>query len=238
MTRLIWDTNDYQYGVSYGVFYPPSGPGLAWNGLTSVTETSDSEEQAFYEDGIARQRNCGTESFSGTIEAFTYPDELYDDVLSQRRKMRFGLSYRVETKSNYIIHLVYDVLISPSQYSYRYSETDHFSWDFTTRPRKIPGGKSSAHLFIPAAEAHPDALSQLEDILYGSDVETPRLPTPDEVFSIFEASAILQVVDHGDGTFTVTGPDDAVFMLDSTAFEINWPSVVYIDSDTYEVSSW
>jgi hypothetical protein len=64
-----------------------------------------------------------------------------------------------------------------------------------------------------------------------------RLPDPQEIFDIFEANSILRVVDNGDGTFTVTGPDDAITMLDDTTFEIDWPSVVVIDSNTYEISS-
>jgi hypothetical protein len=80
-------------------------------------------------------------------------------------------------------------------------------------------------------------MEALEDVLYGTDDESPRLPSPEEVFEIFEENAILRIIDNGDGTWTAIGPDSAIEMLDSETFEITWPSAVYIDADTYTISS-
>ncbi len=80
-------------------------------------------------------------------------------------------------------------------------------------------------------------IQAIEDLLYGSASTAPRLPDPQEILDLFEEGAILKIIDHGDGTWTAIGPDDVVYMTDPDTFEINWPSVVYLDEDTYQVSS-
>jgi hypothetical protein len=98
-------------------------------------------------------------------------------------------------------------------------------------------GLRSAQLVIDRDLAYSSTIEALEEVLYGSEAEAPRLPTPQEVMAIFEENSILQVVDHGDGSFTVTGPDEAIQMLDATSFEITWASAVYVDAETYTIHS-
>lgn len=239
ITRLTWDKfHSYETGIDRGVFYPSNGPGEAWNGLTIVKESpTNSDEQLRYVDGVKTLRRRRYGAFSGTIEALTYPESFYENVLTQRRPDYFGFSYRVKTDEIYKIHLVYNVLVSPSSYNYQQTETEPFSWDFTTRAINIPGAKLSAHLVIDGSKAYSWAVAALEDILYGTDSKTARLPSPEEVVDLFEVNSIVLVIDNGDGTFTVTGPDSIVKMLDTTTFEINWPSAVYIDEVSYTITS-
>lgn len=230
ITRLIWDkVRDYETGLDRGVLYPADGPGKTWNGLTSIKEApTDADEQTRYVDGVKTNRRRRVGEFSGTIDAFTYPDPL---------PKTFGLSYRVNSAKSYKIHLVYNVLISPTAFSYTQSDTDSFSWDFTTLPIPIPKARMSAHLIIDASKAYSWVVSAFEDILYGSEEGSARLPLPEEVIELFEVNSIVRVIDHGDGTFTVTGPDDIVKMTDPTSFQIDWPSAVYIDDVSYTISS-
>lgn len=239
MTRLIWDdTRDYESGVDRGVFYPVIGSGEAWNGLVSVTEsTSDSDEKTKYLEGEKISQKRGRGHFSGTIDAITYPPSFYEDVLMQRRAKPFGMSYRVMTNVGYKIHLVYNILLSPSPYLYQTKGVDAHSWSFTTRPLPVPESALSAHLVIDSSQAYSWTLQALEDALYGTDADGARLPTPQEVFDIFEENSILQIIDNGDGTWKAIGPDSVVSMIDSTSFQISWPSAVYIDSVTYSVHS-
>jgi hypothetical protein len=238
MTRLVWEDRNYEVGVEKGVYYPRSGPGVAWNGLTQVTENPTADEDVAYRDGVKIQRNRVVETFSGTIEAFTCPDVFFDDALLGIRGRSFGFSYQALTANSYKIHLVYNVFLPPSNFTYRHEEIDNFSWEFATLPEKIPGGRISSHVIIDPSMAYPSAVQAIEDILYGSEVETPRLPLPEEVFAIFEDNALLKVTDNGDGTFTITGPDAAIQMLDSTTFQVTWPSVVIVDDASYRISSW
>jgi len=90
---------------------------------------------------------------------------------------------------------------------------------------------------VSADTAYSSAVSDLEDVLYGTATSDPHLPTPDEVLAIFEANSILQIIDNGDGTWTAIGPDDAITMLDANTFQIDWPSAVYIDANFYTIHS-
>lgn len=221
-----------------GVFYPQNSPGETWNGLTSVTESpSDADEQTRYRDGVKTQLLRRLEDFSGTIQAYTYPDSFYEDVLMQRRRTYFGLSYRVQSDDGYKIHLIYNVKISPGSISHQQFEIELFEWDFTTKPVPVPGARFSAHLIIDTAKAYSWTMAAIEDVLYGSESEAARLPTPEELLEIFEINSILRIIDHGDGSFTAIGPDDVVQMLDSTTFQISWPSAIFIDADSYTLSS-
>lgn len=232
---MTWDTGrGYDSGIDRGVLYSPGKPGEAWNGLVSLLEAEqESGTRPLYLDGfrvVSRQKAGG---FSGTIGAFTYPDSFYEDVLSQKRSRPFGMCYRAANK----IHILYNVLVSPAPMAREQNNTETFNWPFTTKPIEMSDGLRSAQLVIDRDLAYSWTIEALEEVLYGSEAEAPRLPTPQEVMAIFEENSILQVVDHGDGSFTVTGPDEAIQMLDATSFEITWPSAVYVDAETYTIHS-
>jgi len=238
MARLAWNiAPTFQAGVDRAVFYPPSGVGEVWNGFMSLTENSPSELKKRYLDGRKIGNRQTRDEFSGAIQAFTYPDSFYDDILIQRVQPSFGLSYRTLAGDNYRIHLVYNVVVTFSDKTYRQQNPELLSWNFTTTPVTIPGAKPSAHLILDGNAAYSSAIADLEDILYGTELTNPRLPTPQEVWDLVEGNSLLLVVDHGDGTFSVIGPDEAITMLSATTFEIDWPSVVNIDADTYQISS-
>lgn len=229
---------EYEVGADRGVLYLPGQVGEPWVGLTEIIEApTDVNETVIYIDGVKNRSRRNRGSFAGTIEAFTYPDSFYENVLIQERRQDFGLSYRVLNGENYKIHLIYNISISPAGISRKQFDIDPFAWDFTTTPLDIPGAKSSSHLIIDSSKAYPWTIAALEDILYGSDAMSSRLPLPLEVLSIFDDNSILKVVDNGDGSFTVTGPDEAIEMLDSTTFQITWPSAIYIDETSYTISS-
>lgn len=236
MSRLTWSIREYEVGVSHGVFYPPVGPAKAWNGLISVKDSPESTEDARYLDGqkIMNRRREG--SFAGTLSAYTYPDSFYD-LITQRRMTSFGMTYRTETADAYRIHLLYNIFLGQAQVEHSQNTPGEYSWELSTKPIEFPEGKFTSHLFAEVSKAYPEAISDLEDVLYGSSEGEAHLPDAEELYAIFENNAILKVIDHGDGTFTVDGPDEAIVMLDSTTFEITWPSAVYLDSETYKISS-
>lgn len=234
ITKLTWDTRgSYDSGLDRGVLYYPGRPGEAWNGLVSLTETEqDSLTRPLYLDGfrvISRQKDG---QFSGVIAAFTYPDA-FNDLLVSRRPVPFGLAYRSANR----IHILYNVLISPTPTVRAQTEVETFNWGFSTKPLEMPEGRRSAQLIVDCGTAYSWTVEALEGVLYGTDAAAPRLPTPQEVMDIFEENSILQVIDHGDGSFTVMGPDEAIQMLDATTFQITWPSAEYLDAETYTIHS-
>ena len=220
MAKLVWDkTGDrlYETGVKNGVLYiPTSGvysKGVAWNGLTAVTESpSGAEATALYADDTKYLSLMSTEEFGATIEAYTYPDEfaacdgsaeLADGVMiGQQKRSTFGLCYKTtignDTEGNdhgYKLHIIYGALAKPSERAYASindsPEAVTFSWEITTTPVNVTGAKPTASLVIDSTKADPSKLSALEDILYGKDGEPgnePRLPLPDEIKTLMTAA--------------------------------------------------
>ena len=220
MAKLVWDkTGDrlYETGVKNGVLYIPTAgvysKGVAWNGLTAVTESpSGAEATALYADDTKYLSLMSAEEFGATIEAYTYPDEfaacdgsaeLADGVMiGQQKRSTFGLCYKTtignDTDGNdhgYKLHIIYGAQAAPSEKAYATindsPEAITFSWEITTTPVNVTGAKPTASLVIDSTKADPSKLAALEDILYGKDGEPasePRLPLPDEIKSLMTAA--------------------------------------------------
>ena len=220
MAKLVWDkTGDrlYETGVKNGVLYIPTAgvysKGVAWNGLTAVTESpSGAEATALYADDTKYLSLMSAEEFGATIEAYTYPDEfaacdgsaeLADGVMiGQQKRSTFGLCYKTtignDTDGNdhgYKLHIIYGAQAAPSEKAYATindsPEAITFSWEITTTPVNVTGAKPTASLVIDSTKADPSKLAALEDILYGKDGEPanePRLPLPDEIKTLMTAA--------------------------------------------------
>lgn len=261
MSRLEWNstgTRFYEAGVDRGVLYVDGYPGVSWNGLTSVTESpSGGDPKSFYIDGVKYLAIPSPEEFEGTIEAFTYPDEFAQCngtveprgglFLTHQRRKIFGLSYRtmigndVSDSYGYKLHIIYNALAAPSERSNGTlkdtTDPDNFSWKITCKPPAMPGYKPTSHVILDSRTTDPSVLSAVEDILYGSDTDQARIPTLDELLSAYDAISTLTVVDNGDGTWTATAPFDVIRMIDSDVFEITAATAIFIDENTYTLSS-
>ena len=222
MAKLVWDqTGDrlYETGVSKGVLYPIQSDGayskgVAWNGLSSVTESpSGAEANPIYADDMKYLNLLSAEEFSATIEAYTYPDEFAEcdgsaDIatgvsIGQQKRKVFGLCYRTvlgnDVDSNdhgYKLHLIYGCMAAPSEKAYNSindsPEAITFSWEVSTTPVNVTGFKPTASITIDSTKAKKEKLTALEEILYGkdgSDTSTnARLPLPDEIATLMSES--------------------------------------------------
>lgn len=202
MSRLTWDNTGeryYETGVKQGVLYPIQSDGkyslgVAWNGLTAVTESpSGAEATALYADDIKYLNLISTEEFGATIEAYTYPDEfaecdgsasLADGImLGQQKRKTFGLCYKTTVGNDvdgndygYKLHLIYGCLAAPSEKAYATindsPEAITFSWEVSTTPVNVAGFKPTSQITIDStkiAEGKKAKLTELEDILYGKN---------------------------------------------------------------------
>ena len=215
---LVWDQTGerlYETGVSKGALYPQSSSGtyplgVAWNGLTAVTESpSGAEPTALYADDIKYLNILSTEEFGATIEAYTYPDEfaecdgsaelLEGVTIGQQKRKAFGLCYRTalgnDTDGNehgYKLHIIYGALAAPSEKAYATvndsPEAITFSWEVKTTPVNVTGNKATATVVIDSTKVTPAKLAALEKVLYGDGTTDPRLPLPDEIKSIMDAA--------------------------------------------------
>lgn len=228
--NIKWDqTGDrlFETGVEKGVLYPAENgvypKGVAWNGLTGVTESpSGAEATALYADNIKYLNLLSTEEFGATVEAYTYPDEfaacngekeLVPGVtVGQQKRSTFGMSYVTKIGNDvdandhgYKIHLIYGALAAPSEKAYATindsPEAITFSWELSTTPVKVDGGKPTASLVIDSTkfttEAQKNALKAFEAIIYGQAATTgenpqpaveARLPLPNEVAELLTVS--------------------------------------------------
>ena len=222
MAKLTWDQTGeryYETGVKKGVLYPQSTEGkypkgVAWNGLTAVTESpSGAEANPFYADDIKYLNLISAEEFGASIGAYTYPEEFEQcdgsaelapgvSAGQQPRKM-FGLCYRTVlgndvdgNEHGYKLHIIYNAMAAPSEREYASvndsPEPIEFSWELTTTPVSVKGMKPTASLTIDSTKADPEKLAALEEILYGKDPSAesagdgvePRLPLPDEIATL------------------------------------------------------
>ena len=213
MSKLVWDQTGeryYETGVSKGVLYLQAAgvynKGVAWNGLTAVTESpSGAEATPLYADDIKYLNLMSAEEFGATIEAYTYPDEFAECdgsaaiakgvYIGQQARKTFGLCYRTvlgndETNNDYgyKLHMIYGALAAPSEKAYATindsPEAITFSWEVTTTPVNVTGFKPTACVTIDSTKVDKAKLEALEAILYGSDEVEARLPLPDEIAEI------------------------------------------------------
>lgn len=235
MSKIIWDKageHYYETGVDHGVLYPTKNgvyqSGVAWNGLTQVSESpSGAESTAQYADNIKYLNLISAEEFGATIEAFTYPDEfavcdgsaepVKGVMIGQQVRRPFGLCYRTligndlaGTDYGYKLHLIYGATASPSERAYATvndsPEAITFSWEVATTPVEVPGYKPTASLTIDSTKVSPVNMAKLEDILYGTAEVEPRLPMPQEVIDLIGSSKAINItVEAMDPTSTILG---------------------------------
>ena len=217
MPKLTWDNTGeriFETGVKQGVLYPIQSDGkytkgVAWNGLTAVTESpSGAEATPLYADDIKYLNLLSNEEFGATIEAYTYPDEFAECdgsaelatgvMIGQQKRKVFGLCYRTTIGNDvdgndhgYKLHLIYGCLAAPSEKAYSTindsPEAITFSWEVTTTPVNVEGFKPTSQITIDSTKADPTKLAALEAVLYGAEAAEAKLPLPDEVATLMSA---------------------------------------------------
>jgi hypothetical protein len=250
MAALVWDLvgdRFYETGVDHGVLYIPDGSGeysegVAWNGLTSVSETpTGAESNAQYADNIKYLNLISVEEFGATLEAFTYPEEFaqFDGLgvpspgifVGQQPRKTFGLSYRTRVGNDlegdahgYKLHLVYGCIASPSEKAYNTindsPEAITFSWEISTTPVPVSGYQPTSLMVIDSGLVDAGQLSALELVLYGDASNEASLPLPDEVISLMGGAAAATGGTAGTpGTWTPGGstPPASVSALQGAA---------------------
>lgn len=200
---LVWDQTGerfYETGVNQCALYPQNtdgtyAEGVAWNGITGITESpSGAEANAIYADNIKYLNLYSAEELGGTIEAYTYPDEFAECdgtaspasgmTLGQQSRKGFGLVYKTKLGNDsagddfaYKLHIIYGCKASPSERAYATindsPEAIQFSWEFSTTPINVPGYKPTSIVTLDSSkftDASAKAkLAAVENSLYGTN---------------------------------------------------------------------
>ena len=215
MAKLIWDQvgqRFYETGVSNCALYVYDdaaqgfGAGVAWNGITSITETpSGAEANAIYADNIKYLSLLSAEEFGASIEAYTYPEEFEECdgsaaiapgvMIGQQARKKFCLAYKT-IKGNdiqndsygYKLHLIYNCNAAPSERAYSTindsPEAIAFSWEISTTPVAVTGHKPTSILTIDSVKVDATKLASLEEALFGGDSTEAKILMPDEVLAL------------------------------------------------------
>lgn len=263
MSTIVWDETGkrfYETGVSKGVFYDEEGYGVAWNGLTSVDIATSEKVQPVYFDGLKFNDIVTMGEFSGTIKAFTYPDEFlpYEGLLQDQDGFyiteqpvgRFGLSYQTRIGNDiegldfgYKLHVVYNLTAVPSQRTFQTLTLDtepiDFEWAVTAIPEFIDNFRPTAHVIFDSRKMDPWLLADIEDILYGGEDNTGAyLPSLKSLSAFIRKWNRLIITDNDDGTWTAQSMiEGQIVMLDEKTFQIISDTAVILDADTYEISN-
>ena len=237
MAKLIWDAIGerlYETGTKKGVLYKQVDgaypQGVAWNGLTAVTESPDGAEPTdLWADDIKYLSIRSVENYKGTIEAYIFPDEFAECdgsatlmagvTIGQQPRKPFGFSW-VTTIGNdteyddhgYKIHLVWNATASPSEKSYQTindsPEAVTFSWEIDTTPVNVTGHKPTAHMEIDSTKFTTTELkaklTALENVLWGADATEGHGNVGDDDY-VAPANAIVA---H------LPTPDDVLYILE------------------------
>lgn len=216
MAKLVWDADGarkFTMGVDHGVLFKKktgSGAtgydkGVAWNGLTGVTESpSGAEPTDLWADNLKYARLISGEDYGMTVEAYYYPDEWKECdgsaqvakgvSIGMQKRVPFGFSWQTkigndqDPDAGYIIHIVWNATAQPSERSHETvndsPDAMTFSWECSTVPTNVTGYKPTAVMEIDSTTVDADKLAKLEAKLYGDSSNEPTLPTPDEVIAL------------------------------------------------------
>lgn len=261
MPKIIWDNVGerlFETGVSKGVLYLPNGKGIPWNGLTSVTEKFNRTLVPVYYDGVKINDLVVAGDFSGTISAYTYPDELSNFeglaeihagiFAADQISKTFNLSYQTKLGSDvdpnandYKIHILYNVTAIPSDKNYttvsNSAQASVFEWNITAVPEEIPGYSPTAHLVLNAKEMDQDLLASIELLLYGGATADALFPSFDKITEMILGYYKIEITDFGDGTWSAKDKSGAyIDVAPDGEITITDVDAVYLDADTYTIT--
>lgn len=253
MSKLSWDglgEKKYELGVDHGVLYPQVGSaypkGVAWNGLTTVTESPEgAEANDVYADNIKYASIRSAETWKGTIEAYTYPDEFMacdgtqeiakGVYVGQQARQPFGFCYRNDegddlagNEDGHKIHIIYGCTASPSEQSHETindsPEPQSFSWEIDSTPVPVKGKKATATVVIDTSKVSKAAMEKLEAALYGTETTDPYLPLPDEILELVESAAVTVTIEDPVSSEIEEGTTLQLVGAASDGSELTWTS--------------
>lgn len=220
MAELVWDgtgSRFYETGVNKGVLYVVGtdgsyGNGVAWNGLTAVTESpTGAEATPLYADNIKYLNLYSAETFEATVEAYTYPPEFAECdgsasllsgtagavIIGQQDRKTFGFCYTTQKENDNgvkseMVHILYGCKASPSEKAYSTindsPEAITFSWSLTTTPVNVTGHNPTANMVIDMGKLTEAQRTAVKKQLYGDSSTEGKLVAPDALLAVINGA--------------------------------------------------
>ena len=202
---LVWDsvgTRTFESGIHKTVLFVADssqtcgyGTGVAWSGVTSISETMDGGDASpIYADNIKYLDIISNENLKLGIEAYQYPEEFEacdgtatsaGVTMAQQSRKKFCLAYQTligndteGIEKGYKVHFVYGCLAAPTDRSYQTindsPDAMSFSWDVSTTPVTedlMPAGfKPTAIITIDSSKLTQSAAGYLAALCDGGTV--------------------------------------------------------------------
>lgn len=212
--RISWDSPEnrvFETGTDRGVFYRESGgkftAGVPWNGLSEVTPNrSGTNITNLYSGGYRSDIESMPEEFGGKIKCFTYPEEVEPYIGAatiipgfyayQQKRSRFGFSYRTYVgngidglEHGYKLHLIYNAQFTDLSTGHKsigsQAEPEDFEFTYEAIPISHPLTEPYSEIVIDSRQVDSGVVEKIEDIIYGSEYEYPRLPDFEELYQIY-----------------------------------------------------
>ncbi len=257
MTSLVWDQvgdRKFENGLDKGVLYLPDGSGVAWNGLTEVQQKFNQDSTPVYFDGMRVNNLITLGSFEASMKAVTYPDEFLEIegqailrpglYLGDQPLKTFGLCYRTYMGDDfngpgaaYKLHVIYNLTAIPTDTTHASlsdsPELVEFEWDLAAIPTDTTGFRPTAHMIVDSRDVDPWLLEDIEDILYGNSDSNASLLPIDDLIAYLDEWFRIQIVDHGDGTWSAIEYRDGanIVFLPDGEFEIHDCNAIYTVED-------
>ena len=266
MSQIEWNSvgkRIFETGLDRGVLYIPNQDiAVPWNGLTNVDEVPDTTIEPLYFNGVKYHDYTSRGDYKGTLKAYTYPEEfeLFDGVFEspangiyitgQIPTDTFNLSYRTmignDTEGQnlgYKIHVLYNLTAKPSNKSYSTlgggaESAYEFSWELSSVPVAAFNLRPTSHIIFDTTKMHELAIYEIERTIYGTDETPPQILTIDEFEEMTQFVADIQITDNLDGSWNAAGSDYYIKLNQSSQeFAIHEANAVYLDENTYEITS-
>lgn len=258
MTALQWDQVEdrtFHSGIDHGVLYIGNAA-VPWNGLTGLDDSTSQTNQPYFQDGVKYLDHTIPGVFEGTLKALTYPDEFEAAqgnvdggglLLTGQYPLSFGLVYRTWVGDanagpyrEYALHVFYNLRAVIDSLSYdtlgSAPAPREFSWKLSSTPVVVAGHRPTAHVVLKSSDISPEAMTKIEEMLFGTDTTEAFLPSIDQLLGIIaDPNQTFSMVYNDDGTFTITGPDNMVRDLGNDQFSINNPQAYFTKADTYVI---
>ena len=208
--ELVWDQageRRFETGIDRGVLFLPEGSAVPWNGITNMTESLGREVKSYYVDGVKYLDHQVIAAFQGTLQALTYPDEMEELTgtvpfapgvfVHDQRSKAFHLCYRTLVGNDldgadhgYKLHILYNVLATPGNLQYAslgsIVNAQVFQWTLNAIPPQIFGIRPTSHVSLHTRSLDPALLTQLEELLYGTEETDPELPDLPDLLNMVE----------------------------------------------------